>query len=89
MTCTTCIKHIAKHTIKHTTNIVEGWYYVLNKDEVVEDFAKVRLDICRTCPDLLILVKTKRKLGGICKHCGCPPISKARVKDEHCKLNNW
>jgi hypothetical protein len=70
-------------------NIAEGWWYATFKDKDVEDFAKPRIAICTSCIDLQVLVKTTNNIAGICKHCKCPPISKCRVKSEHCPINKW
>ena len=69
--------------------IAEGWWYATIKDSNVEEFAKPRIAICTSCSDLQVLVKTSNHVAGICKHCKCPPISKCRVKSEHCPIKKW
>ena len=79
------IKNIpsALKILKKIGAILKGWYYKLfNKNE---ELANQRIAICNKCNHRTHI----DMIGDICADCGCIIAAKARVKDEHCELNNW
>lgn len=78
------IQQISRIFTKLST-IVRAWYYVAIFFD--PPYAKERRKICHTAEPQ----KTKCKMLklGICTECGCPIISKPRIKSEYCGLGYW
>jgi hypothetical protein len=53
-----------------------------NKHVEDENLGKERLDICKSCPELI-------KLTGNCKKCGCFMIAKTKLQGAMCPLGKW
>ena len=47
-----------------------------------EELGKTRLEICRTCPELIQITTT-------CKKCGCFMTGKTKLQAAVCPLGTW
>jgi hypothetical protein len=52
-----------------------------NIQKVEVEIAQKRMDICKSCPELLPT--------GNCKKCGCFMSSKTKLPDASCPLHKW
>lgn len=64
--------------IRKVRNIILAWWFVAIFFD--PPYAKSRRKICNQCPS---------KKWGVCTECGCPIVSKPRIKDEECPLGKW
>lgn len=63
-------------------NIIIGWFRYLFKPQ--SKLAKKRLNICRQCPYLEVVLGQE-----ICSYCGCVLEAKVEVEDEICYDGRW
>ena len=58
-------------------------WHLLDKENYVEEIvSNERLDICKSCPELI-------KLTTQCKKCGCFMAAKTKLKQASCPLGKW
>lgn len=77
-------------------NILSGWKNYLIKNEVTEELARERMEVCMgsnvkpACEKYKMLKILNIKFMG-CEICGCPVDKKVRSteKDNKCDLNKW
>lgn len=69
--------------------IIQAWKIANNPTPKQELLAKLRFDICETCPSKKVLTG-KLKIATICGECGCP-ISKKIFTPQFnsCPLKKW
>jgi hypothetical protein len=53
-----------------------------NTNWVPEDVATNRLDICKSCPELI-------KITSQCKKCGCIMSMKTKIEAAKCPIGKW
>ncbi len=58
------------------------WHLLDKENYIEESLAKERLDICKSCPELI-------KLTTQCKKCGCFMSAKTKLKQATCPLGKW
>ena len=87
MSCIPCQK--AAQAIKKAGNIVEGYKNLVITNNVVEELACKRLDICRGCTFTKPLVKVNNVQYYTCSFCSCPIDAKTRSTGEVCPINKW
>lgn len=64
--------------------IADGWKNLMVMDEVVEETAAKRAEVCAKCPEY------GKKLGiPVCNNCGCPLAAKTRSTLGTCPLGKW
>lgn len=69
--------------LKKIQNIILGTINnVFNKNK---NISNPRLKICYICK----YRKNIKKIGNICKLCGCILESKTTIESEHCVINKW
>jgi hypothetical protein len=61
---------------------VKPWDLIRPSNRIPEDIAFQRLDICKSCPELI-------KLTATCKKCGCFMKLKTHLKYAECPLSKW
>ena len=61
---------------------VKPWDLIKPSNRVSEDIAFQRLDICKSCPELI-------KLTATCKQCGCFMKLKTHLKYAECPIKKW
>jgi len=61
---------------------VKPWDLLNPANRISEDAAFERLDICKSCPELI-------KLTSTCKKCGCFMKLKTHLKYAECPLGKW
>lgn len=70
--------------------VAEGYWNLMMKNEGVEELAKVRNEICNTCPSNS---KNQSSMFGdmlpYCKECGCLLEAKTRSPESSCPLKKW
>lgn len=79
----------AKALLNRTTNIVEGNYNLLFKNEETEKTAKARYEVCMACPNKKPLIIVGGIQRYICTKCSCPLDAKVRAPDDVCPVGNW
>lgn len=85
--CPPCEK--AKLALQKASNIVEGYYNLVIKDNVVEELACKRISICLACEFKVPLVRVNEKWYFSCSKCNCPIDAKTRSTGERCPLGKW
>lgn len=79
-------------------NIIDGWTNLVLPNEVTEELALKRANICATCPfaqmsggvyTIVVDNKTKNIRGMSCGKCGCPLSAKVRSTEDVCPLGKW
>lgn len=79
-------------------NIVDGWTNLILPDQVSEELAVKRANICARCPfaemssgtyTIVVDNRTKNIRGMSCGRCGCPLSAKVRAKNDSCPIGNW
>lgn len=83
MSCTSCNKLFNK-----VDSILTGYYNTIIKDNVVEEIAKTRLDICNVCVNKNVLLVIGDKTIYKCSICQCPIEPKVRSNDT-CPIKKW
>ena len=68
--------------------ILEGVRNTILRDELVEDVAKMRYDICDACPSKGKKCAVKGT-GPCCNECGCSLTFKTRSLSSECPLGKW
>ncbi len=68
--------------------IYQGYKNLLFKDEKVEEFAFVRLEICKECPERSNYPE-EINIISTCNKCGCILKAKTRSEKAHCPLKKW
>ena len=53
-----------------------------NTRRLSSEFAQARLDICKSCPELI-------KITTQCKKCGCFMTAKTKLEKSTCPLGKW
>lgn len=69
--------------------IIDAWKIANNPTTKQEELAKLRFDICNTCPSKKVITD-KLKIATICGECTCP-ISKKIFSPKYgsCPLGKW
>ena len=68
---------------KQNLGEVRPWDFLdINTEYVSKEVSESRLDICRSCPELIQLTTT-------CKKCGCFMTAKAKLAKASCPLEKW
>ena len=79
-------------------NIVDGWTNLVLPDQVNEELALKRANICAKCPfakmssgtyTIIVDNRTKNIRGMSCGKCGCPLSAKGRAKNDSCPEGKW
>jgi hypothetical protein len=79
-------------------NIVDGWKNLVLYNEVVEQVAIKRAEICSKCPSakfsngvhtIVVDNQTKHIRGLYCDECNCPLSAKVRSSNDYCPLRKW
>lgn len=68
--------------------ILEGVRNTILKDELVEDVARMRYDICDECPSKGKKCAVKGT-APCCNECGCSLTFKTRSLSSECPLGKW
>jgi hypothetical protein len=69
--------------------IINAWKIANNPTPNQEKLAKLRFEICDTCPSKKVLTD-KLKIATICSECGCPISKKIFTpKFNACPLKKW
>jgi len=76
--------------------IIGGWKNYYFENEAVETIAKIRAEVCSTCPHAkhsefieIIDFKPEPMKGLVCDVCDCPLSKKTRSLTSKCDLNKW
>lgn len=69
---------MVSRAIEKIKRIVLSWYFIAIRFD--PPFAKDRRMICNDC---------HFNKWAICTKCGCPIVSKPRIKDESCPIGLW
>ena len=68
---------------KENAGVTRPWdVFNPNNEQATEEEAKVRMDICLSCPELLSITKQ-------CKKCGCFMSLKTKFKLAECPIKKW
>jgi hypothetical protein len=68
--------------LRNSLGEVKPWDLLNPANRISEDAAFERLDICKSCPELI-------KLTSTCKKCGCFMKLKTHLKYAECPLGKW
>jgi hypothetical protein len=68
--------------LRNSLGEVKPWDLLNPANRISEEAAFERLDICKSCPELI-------KLTSTCKKCGCFMKLKTHLKYAECPLGKW
>jgi hypothetical protein len=67
---------------KKNLGTTRPWHILSGELRVTEDIAATRLNICKTCPELIPITRQ-------CKKCGCLMSLKVKLQDSVCPIGKW
>jgi hypothetical protein len=68
---------------KENLGVTRPWdVFNPNNEQISDEEAKKRMDICLSCPELLSITKQ-------CKKCGCFMSLKTKFKHAECPIKKW
>ena len=82
------MKNILKIIWDNKTQIMEGIKNAVLRDEFVEDVARLRHDVCDSCPSKGTDCAVKGT-SPCCNDCGCSLAFKTRSLSSECPLGKW
>jgi hypothetical protein len=82
------MKNILKIIWDNKTQIMEGIKNAVLRDEFVEDVARLRHDVCDSCPSKGTDCAVKGT-SPCCNECGCSLAFKTRSLSSECPLGKW
>ena len=68
--------------LRNSLGEVKPWDLLNPANRISEEAAFKRLDICKSCPELI-------KLTSTCKKCGCFMKLKTHLKYAECPIGKW
>lgn len=71
------------------SEIAEGYINLINKNQMIEEIAKERLEVCKPCNKNSDNNPSLRTSISFCTECGCILASKARSPESSCPLKKW